>query len=575
ATTQQWRRAERNAQHAEAARRLLVGVFENASPDENHGKAITAHQLLEKGEKLIAAQSGKSPATQADLTGLIGGLYWDIGDYPRAENLLKEAVASNASTDVPPEVKARNLVRMAKVKIEKNQYDEGIAFAREALTWARQAGEPAAAEGSQARREIADGLIGGGHATEAEPLLREAMAVDQARSDDGGEAVADNLMLLGYALLELSRLDEAIATDRLAIEAQIRIHGRTNSNVTYSMGTLATALRNQGKFVEAENVLREAVAIMETMYAPDHREMMTVRSNLLLTLENQGRYAEALDGRRAMLETQKKLSVERPDVMAYAYKNMAGDLLGLGRFVDAEATARDALAAWNGIQGSENEWHSVAARDALALALQFQGKYAEAESAMRKTIDIQQTHEAPRSIWLAGSRTNLGNLLRLSHRLPEAAALLRDALAALPETASPTRASLLAAMAETATDQSEFEMAQRFATDALTLARAVLPAHNVRLGTPLFALARVKAAQASPAEAEALLSEALAVRHPPYPDDDPRVLELQVDRVRALEELGKTDEARILRARIGALLQASSSPYTIDLRARLAPRSAR
>ncbi|MGA8278596.1 MAG: hypothetical protein WB784_10415 [Rhodanobacteraceae bacterium] len=59
---------------------------------------------------------------------------------------------------------------------------------------------------------------------------------------------------------------------------------------------------------------------------------------------------------------------------------------------------------------------------------------------------------------------------------------------------------------------------------------------------------------------------------PPHPSDDPRVLELKVALVNALEAQHKADDARSLRAEIEPLLNASKSPYTRDLRERLAMR---
>ncbi|TLY51290.1 MAG: tetratricopeptide repeat protein [Gammaproteobacteria bacterium] len=76
----------------------------------------------------------------------------------------------------------------------------------------------------------------------------------------------------------------------------------------------------------------------------------------------------------------------------------------------------------------------------------------------------------------------------------------------------------------------------------------------------------------NPAEAEPLLREALAVRCPPHPADDPRVLEVKVALVNALAAQGKSDEARMLTAEIKRPLKASTSPYAADLLARLAQR---
>ena len=75
-------------------------------------------------------------------------------------------------------------------------------------------------------------------------------------------------------------------------------------------------------------------------------------------------------------------------------------------------------------------------------------------------------------------------------------------------------------------------------------------------------------------EAEPLLREALAVRSPPNPPGDPRVLELQVALVNALEALQRVEEARTVRAAIEPLLHASASPYAKILQRRLDSRGA-
>jgi hypothetical protein len=104
----------------------------------------------------------------------------------------------------------------------------------------------------------------------------------------------------------------------------------------------------------------------------------------------------------------------------------------------------------------------------------------------------------------------------------------------------------------------------------MSYARKAIPAHHLWLGVHLFAQARARMAIERPAEAESLLREALAVRSPPHPADDPRVLEVKVALVNALTAQRKNDEARALTAEITPLLEASNSPYATDLLARLA-----
>jgi serine/threonine-protein kinase len=170
-------------------------------------------------------------------------------------------------------------------------------------------------------------------------------------------------------------------------------------------------------------------------------------------------------------------------------------------------------------------------------------------------------------------RADLGNLHRLMHRNDEAVQELREANDLIARTATDTNTSrplALSELAEAELDDGNADAALAAATQALAMARKVLPAKHYLLGVPLFALARVDLARGRADEAEPLLREALAVRTPPHPAEDLRVIEVKVALVRALSALGRKDDQKELRAQIESVLRTSTSPYAADLRARLA-----
>lgn len=567
ATTLQWQRAQDNAQRAGSARRFLVGLIGQASPDENGGKPFTGLELLEGGEARLARESALDAGLRAELTGLLGTLYWDIGEYGRAEGLLAGAAGALADPRVPAAAKAGIELGLAKVRNEKNQYQDAAAHAQRARSLADQDGDDDIV--AAARRELAVAWIGAGRAAEADALLREAIAQDRIHYGEPGSATAEDRMLLGYALLEQSRLEESATLSRAAMDEARIAWGPTHSNTLYAMGNLAIALRNLGRFAEAEAVLREAVTILTAKFGDAHRETLTARSNLLLAVESQGHYAQALAERFEMLPLQTQLSANRPEMLAYAWKNIAADQLELGQFEQAQASAQRALDAWKAIEGKDAEWHSVAARDTLAAAILWQGRPSDAEAVLRATLAIERAHEAPSSIWINGSRALLADVLRAAHRDDEARLEIEAALAALPSTASPLRANLLARQCETGLDGKPTEASGAACEAGLAMARATLPQHNVRLGTTLLAAGRARLRMGQLDNSASLLREALAVRAPPYADDDPRVLEVEVALVETLRAQGRRDEAGTLRARIESALARLPASGAARLRERL------
>ncbi|MFC5491179.1 serine/threonine-protein kinase [Dokdonella soli] len=569
----QARIAGEQAQRSEAVQQFLVGVFEQAAPDQSKDKPITAHQLLEVGERQLARGGEIGIATRTELTGLIGNLYWGIGDYAKAEALLKQAVSKNADPRVPDVIKARALRWLARTERERNLFDLAIAHAEEAFALARGAGRDGVVEASEARRTIADAHVGRGDAKKAVPLLSDVLASDRLAFGDRSQAVIDDLTMLANALKELSRYGESINAAREAIDIATAVHGRVHSDVVNGLELLASALGHSGDSIAAEECLREAVAIAEQVFGPDHRETVVARSNLYWVLELQGRFAEALQGRLQLLGVEQAMSQTRPEQMAYAYNFLASDYSALGQFEEAEAAARKSLDAWKGIHGPEPDWDSCDALRNLGNILLLVGRYADAQTVFRQEIGILRKHEPPSSEWLNRDRGTLGNVLRLDHRPAEAVQEISEALAALPEPSekpSPIRIYLLAILGEAKLDAGDAAKAESIAATALTAARTAISAGNIRLGQPLFALARAKLALGRPNEAEPLLREALAVRQPVHAASDPRVLEVQVALANALLAEGKSDEARAVRMQIEPLLKAQHSPYAIDLTARLA-----
>jgi len=386
------------------------------------------------------------------------------------------------------------------------------------------------------------------------------------------------LQLLGSVLGELARYDEAEVAFRGAIGIYGDLHGEGYGQLAESENELGLMLLHKGDLDGAEAALRSSLAGVRKLYGAQSNNAWAVESNLFRVLEMKGQFADVLPQRTEMIDQEKKvLGDSRPDSIAF-HTNMLGvDYRELGRFDEAVAAFREALAIWAKIQGANTEANSVNPLANLGITLVLQGDYAQAEAALRGALAIQQKHELPSSQWLNATRGELGNLLRLQHRPAEAVHELREAIAAMTAVAAesgskpnPFLCALQARLAEAELDAGSPADAHVQAVEALALARLALPSGNYRLGMPLFALARAKLALGKPAEAEPLLHEALTLRSPVHPPADPRVLEVDVTLVNSLAAQGKTEQAKELTAQIRPLLDASKSPYADDLRARLA-----
>jgi serine/threonine-protein kinase len=562
--------AQQQTRRAEAVRQFLVGVFEQTEPDANQGRPLTAHELLEKGEQ----QLGRGPhdrALDADASALLADLYEQIGDFDRAQQLLKRALAASEEAAIPDDIKARVLIGVAGVEDDNDDYDIAIAHARQGMQLLQDT-MPAAAElTAKAHNIIAHCLIGKGDGAAAETLLREALAHDVAALGDRNESVAEEWVELGTVLGNAGRYGEAETAFQRGIESWRAMFGENSFHVAHALNELSNMLSDKNDFAGAERALRQSLAIRTATVGPRHRDTLIVEHNLLVTLELEGRIAESLPKRLELIQRASASTQMHPRDLGSYYNAAGSDLRDLGRISEAEAMFAKAIAAYDAALGKDSS-QSVSARRGLGTSLTLQGRYAEAEATLRNAIAILlRHHDADNAPAVATARADLGHVLRLEHRGPEALTELRAAGAVFERAHSTDRSRFLAAseLAEAEIDAGDAEAAQARAESALAGARNVLPAGHYLLAVPLFALARAELAARRYSAAEALLREALALRTPIEPPADPRVLEVKVALVDALEGQGRRDDARPLRRDLDAPLNALHTPYAGDLRDRL------
>ncbi len=567
--------ARQQTTRAEAVRNFLGDTFARIDPDESRGGDVSARQLLQQAE----TQLGKvgEPGVRADLTGLLAGLYRSVGDSADTERLLPQLRAAANDPSLAGDLRMRILNQLASISIEKREFGTAIADARAAIAIGTEAPENHADALRTAHRKLATALADQGDPA-AEALLRELLGADRAHYGNDSDEVAQDLLELASALASQARTDEAIRLLREQIAISTRLHGERHTSVANGWNDLGRMLARNGKLAQAESAYRHAVALQTALVGADRPATLVIRSNLITVLERRGRFEQALQARLEIYEIQKqRLATSREDEIALSEHLIGRDYRELGRFAEAERHVRTSLETWKQVQGDNDGIDSAPVLENLGVVLTLAGRHAEAEAVLRHAIAIMRAHAPATSPWLARMRGELGDVLRREHRPLDALRELAKANHALHKAStdiSPTAEGILAILdsrrAEAELDAGRTGDAEQVAASALAAARKLLPPGNFRLGFPLYALARARLASGQATEAESLLREALAVRSPPYPASDPRVLEVEVALAGALRALHRDDEADALEATIEPVLAASASPYAADLRARLA-----
>ena len=568
------RRAEALAleqgERAEAVRRILVGVFEQAAPDAHDGQPITAQQLLEKGERQIEGAIDVQPAVEAEAATLIAELYVQIGTFDRAEVLLQRALKATDDARVPDDVKARVLVGIAAIEDEKSAHADAIEHARRGLDLLGGGGRGVAPTVAKAHYVIAHSLISLGRTAEAEAMLRESLVRDRVALGENSDAVADSLVQLGNVFAESSRFDESEQAFRQAIAAFTATYGADSYHVAHVLNELSNMLNDRGDLDGAEVALRQSLDIRLRTVGPDHRDTLIVRHNLLVLLEAEGRIAEALPQRLEVIARVGASGKLHARDLASYYLAIGRDQRDLGDFDAAETHLRKAIDLFSGSLGANSD-SAISAWRGLGNTQLFSGRFDAAEASLRRALELQHSREPVSALRVAAVSADLGNTLRVRGRLDAALELLEPAAAFFAEPAQVAHAArpgVLVALAEAQLAKGDAEGALGTAELALAGARASFTPGHVQLASPLLAVARATLARGDAAAARPLFDEALRVRSALQSPADVRVLEVEVERLRVFDALGQRNEAADLRARILPLISALPAAHAQVLKAR-------
>ena len=261
----------------------------------------------------------------------------------------------------------------------------------------------------------------------AEPLMRRALSIDEARFGPHHPNVAIDLNNLAGLLQDTNRLMEAEPLIKRALSIDESNFGSDHPDVARDLNNLAALLQATNRLGEAEPLMRRALAIDEASFGPDHPNVAIDLNNLAQLLQATNRLGEAEPLiRRALSIDEPSLGPDHPSV-GIRVGNLAGLLSDLGRLDEVEPLRRRELQIMErGLP--EGHPHIATALNNLAQLLKATNRLAEAEPLMRRALSIDESSFGPDHPNVGRDLNNLAQLLRATNRLTEAEPLMRRAL---------------------------------------------------------------------------------------------------------------------------------------------------
>lgn len=185
-----------------------------------------------------------------------------------------------------------------------------------------------------AATQLASGLVSLQRPTEAEPILREVIAAMEARGESRAPQFVANLNILAGALMQLERLDEALALAArgIAIEADI---GAPNQDTLAARNQHAKLLLMLGRADEASKEFAELLPLVESTLGREHVNYAIFSSNAAACEVAQQRFDAARGRLEAILPALEARFGPGHKHTREAYQRLADAYAGLGDSVRA------------------------------------------------------------------------------------------------------------------------------------------------------------------------------------------------------------------------------------------------
>ena len=429
-------RAQTGAESARTARllRFVLGIFgggENGAAPPSELRVLT---LLDRGVHEARSLSA-DPLVQAELFQTLGGIYQELGDLDRAEELLTEGLAARRGhLDAGhPDVVA-GLVALGDLRLDQARLPEAEQLVRDGLAAAGRALPPehplhvrAATVLGRIQREK------GEYATAA-ASLEEAVRRYEALPAAVGER-AQALAALAETRFYMGDMEAADAVNQRALAVTRQARGPMHPDLGHLLINQGAIMSSRGRFAEAEAVDREALAIFRQWYGDAHPETASAQTTLAQVLGRQAKHEEGAPLLRQALATQEHTYGATHRRTAFVLNELGLNALRRNDLAAAETAFRRAVAGYGASAGTHfQEGVALVNLGRVHLA---RHELATAEHTLRRALAIYAEVLPADHVSTAIARSVLGRVLVRRKQPMDAAPVLQDAVRVLEKQSGP------------------------------------------------------------------------------------------------------------------------------------------
>jgi len=371
----------------QGANETADGFAYQAKAHVRNGDKTKARAARDKAIHILSTTPCRDPAFQATTLYGLAIIATELDDLDVAGKCVIEAAALRQQLDEAfPQSLADLAVELGERASEAGETNQAIQM-YELAVWAT-----ASAYGENSKqnlfclKRLASEYETQGRHEEAVSLYTKAMDTIERLGGAGSPMMADTMLKVARCREPLGEYAEAEAVARKASE----IIGEKLSPNDIQMGRasviIAQACLQQGKWEQAQQWAHRALDITKSDDKAAPFERTDAYLSLMLVYEHQGRYAEAEQVIREALGESEQVGADRTESTS-RMAMLAFILWSAGKHDEADKAFRQALPLWEKEFGADGI-PAVALRSNYAANQFYQGRYAEAEALFQRSFDV-------------------------------------------------------------------------------------------------------------------------------------------------------------------------------------------